>query len=194
MAKKRRQYTPEEIAAGLAALQANGGNIKRTARELSMPEATLRKWHNTIKIEQPPPVSAQPECATECAVGKKELTGILAGQAIGNLPVLLESVAWKLSRMLPKAAKIARDKGQVSQIATAAAIAVDKALLIKGQPNSITRHDFSKMSREDLYRELDIIRARRVEFAQRRGGVCLSLAGSPDPPGTGESGDQSAVA
>lgn len=40
----RRHYTDEDRAAALAALQGNRGNIKRTARDLGVPESTLRRW------------------------------------------------------------------------------------------------------------------------------------------------------
>lgn len=38
------QRTPEERAAALAAVAANGGNILLTARELGLPLSTLRTW------------------------------------------------------------------------------------------------------------------------------------------------------
>ena len=40
----QRQYTPEDKAKALLALEANSGNVNGTARELGMPEATLRSW------------------------------------------------------------------------------------------------------------------------------------------------------
>ena len=46
MTRQARTYTPAEQAEALAALTTNGGNAKRTARELSIPESTLRHWRN----------------------------------------------------------------------------------------------------------------------------------------------------
>ncbi len=40
----RRRYSDEERSDALVALQANGGNLKRTARELGVPLATLAGW------------------------------------------------------------------------------------------------------------------------------------------------------
>lgn len=39
-----RQYTDAEKAEALVALEANGGNVKGTARALGIPEPTLRLW------------------------------------------------------------------------------------------------------------------------------------------------------
>lgn len=56
MAKRQwTDYTAEEKAAALAKLDANHGNVTRTARELSIPGKTLEGWakgrHVTPKIE-----------------------------------------------------------------------------------------------------------------------------------------------
>lgn len=41
---ERRSYTPEQIAEALAALELNGGNVKRTAVALGIPRPTLILW------------------------------------------------------------------------------------------------------------------------------------------------------
>src|SRR5256885_11187479 len=43
-AKQKRQYSDEEKALALTALDFNGGNLYRTARELSIPRKTLAAW------------------------------------------------------------------------------------------------------------------------------------------------------
>lgn len=40
----RRQYTDSDKAAALVALEANGGNVKLTARQLGLPRQTLALW------------------------------------------------------------------------------------------------------------------------------------------------------
>lgn len=40
----RRHYTDEDRATALAALAGNAGNVKRTARDVGVPESTLRIW------------------------------------------------------------------------------------------------------------------------------------------------------
>ena len=39
-------YTPEEITATLALLQANGGNLTRTSKETGVVRSTIRKWRD----------------------------------------------------------------------------------------------------------------------------------------------------
>jgi transposase-like protein len=43
-AKTKRQYSDEEKALALVALNFNGGNLHRTARELTIPRKTLAAW------------------------------------------------------------------------------------------------------------------------------------------------------
>jgi len=40
----RHRYSDEERADALLALEANGGNLSRTARQMGIPRATLRLW------------------------------------------------------------------------------------------------------------------------------------------------------
>ena len=42
--KSKRQYSDEEKALALVALDFNGGNLHRTARELTIPRKTLAAW------------------------------------------------------------------------------------------------------------------------------------------------------
>lgn len=40
----KRQYSDNDKATALAALDANGGNVAKTAKELNMPRITLKEW------------------------------------------------------------------------------------------------------------------------------------------------------
>ena len=40
------RYTDAQVAQALAALELNGGNVKRTARDLDIPRATLGMWRD----------------------------------------------------------------------------------------------------------------------------------------------------
>lgn len=51
----RNVYTDEDKAHAFVALTANGGNVKRTARELNMPVPTLRAWRDAWDKEGGPP-------------------------------------------------------------------------------------------------------------------------------------------
>ena len=45
----KRSYSDEDRSRALFALQINNQEIRKTARELSIPEATLRKWKNQLE-------------------------------------------------------------------------------------------------------------------------------------------------
>jgi transposase-like protein len=47
----KRRYSDQDRAAAVAAVTANGGNIQRTARQLGIPETSLRQW---VKAERHP--------------------------------------------------------------------------------------------------------------------------------------------
>jgi hypothetical protein len=44
--RPRRRYSDEDRAVALAALAANGNNLRRTARQLGIPRASLLAWRN----------------------------------------------------------------------------------------------------------------------------------------------------
>lgn len=44
----RRSYTDSEIAEALAALELNGGNVKRTAVQLGIPRTSLLRWRDEV--------------------------------------------------------------------------------------------------------------------------------------------------
>jgi hypothetical protein len=104
---KPRRYSDDDRAKALAALAANGGNVNLTARELEIPEATLRSWHNG---------TSHPEASQDFAAQKSELAARWLKVANVALDVL--------------------DKGgedlRVRDAATVAGIATDKMLLLRG--------------------------------------------------------------
>lgn len=53
LAKKGRRYTPEQRAAVLAVLKANGGKVKPTARETGVPAPTIRDWRDAPDAAAP---------------------------------------------------------------------------------------------------------------------------------------------
>jgi transposase-like protein len=166
---RNRQYSKDEIAAALATLKANGGQVRLTSRTLGIPEATLRKWRDAFAIRVPEDASAgdcaQSACAQEkkdSACAQEKAIGKLAAEKINDISSRLGKIAWRLTGMLPKAARIAMDKGQVSQIATAVGIALDKKQLLEGKPTGILQTDVSKLTNAELRQRLDAIRAVRA--------------------------------
>ena len=124
MVRQRCRYSDDDRANALAALAANGGNINRTARELGIPEKTLRNWANG---------TSHPEAAN------------LAEQKKQPLAALLEDVARKLAGDLAN--------GAAKDPAVALGIVIDKRQILLGQPTSITR-SLSDAERADRLRAL----------------------------------------
>ena len=127
MAKRR--YSDEDRANALAALAANGGNVSKTARDLDIPEPTLRCWATGER---------HPE-ALQMRDGK-----------MADLADRLEEVAWKLSDAIP--GKIG--KASLKDTAISLGITVEKMRLLRDKPTSIskdaTEPDLSALDDEEL--------------------------------------------
>jgi transposase-like protein len=142
----RRRYSDEFRANALAALAANGGNTERTAKQLGVPESTLRAWKAGDR---------HPEAAKECEKKK------------GPMADTLEAVAWQLLDALP--AKI--PDASLKETATAMGIAIDKARVLRGLPTDYTAHglyDLTKLNDQQLADLERILSGARPEGAAER--------------------------
>lgn len=106
----RTRYSDEEKATALAALDANGGNVARTARELDIPDSTLRNWANGRGVNDDIPQ--------------------LRDQKKGELTEALRELAWMLIGAVP--GKI--DDANLSSVFTGLGITLDKLQLLSGEP------------------------------------------------------------
>jgi transposase-like protein len=162
--KLRREYTDAQKAEALAALDANGGNVKRTARELDIPEASLREWS---KGRNSPPG------ADLCAQKKADL-----GEG-------LEALIGRLMGGLSEA-KIA--KAGLSEVGVVLGIAFDKLQLLRGQPTSITTNE-SLTTDQRLEKLTELIRvweSRRAAGVRPPGNGTAPAVGAPTgPPANG---------
>lgn len=71
-----RRYTDDQVAQALAALDLNGGNVKRTARDLGIPRTTLVRWRDGV--------SAVSDTEKKEAAGARDLVALWADvQEIG---------------------------------------------------------------------------------------------------------------
>jgi transposase-like protein len=61
----RSKYTEEDKARVFVLLQANDGNVKRTARESGLPENTVRRWRNEFNDEGPPSTEMVEQAASD---------------------------------------------------------------------------------------------------------------------------------
>lgn len=110
----RRQWTDEAKAEILAALDANQGNVKRTAKECGVAVSTLRGW----------------------AKGRGANAGVakLRPQKKGELADALEDIAWKIVELLPSKLEGA----EMRELSTLLGVTLDKLLVLRGQPNNRT--------------------------------------------------------
>ena len=134
----KKQYSDEDKASALAALDANGGNASKTARQLGIPRITLLDWSKNRGVS---------DDMSELRQVKKV-----------ELAEKLEEIAHKLADAIP--GKI--NDATLQQTATSLAIAVDKLQLLKGEPTERTEHqgglDLTVTdAREQLARKLDSV-------------------------------------
>jgi len=122
----RRSYSDEEKAETLALLKANGGNVKRTAREKGIPYKTVEAWVRRGNLES-------------LAEGVQE-------QKEDELEVVLGRIALKAARRADE--RIPKESAKVAMIALG--IAIEKLQLLKGQPTSIERVDLSNIPPDHL--------------------------------------------
>src|SRR5262245_39693868 len=110
--RKQRSYSNDDRAMALAALDANSGNLARTARETGVPRMTLREW-------------ARGRVGAGVTTARQEKRSSLADE--------LEAIAWRLIESAP--AKI--NSANLSQTMTALGIAIDKMRLLRSQATVI---------------------------------------------------------
>lgn len=135
----------DEKSAALAALKANGGNVRKTARELGLPWSTLRSWRDNDR-------------AVSCTQKKEQ-----AEQALADL---YESLAREACGLLPSAMK----RAEAKELGTIVGILTDKMQLLRGQPNSITK-DVSTYTPEQRRKRIDeLLNGRRGDRASGAAG------------------------
>ena len=110
VAKCQRRYSESDKARALAALDANGGNVKRTAGQVGVPASTLTEWAAG---------RVHPDVTTSRDEKKKDLAAEL------------ERLALALVDHCGKAETIAG--ASLIQAATSLGIAVDKLQNLRGQ-------------------------------------------------------------
>jgi hypothetical protein len=107
----RRQFSDNDKAAALAALDANGGNVYRTAKELNVPRSTLQEWANGRVSHDVPELRQQK---------RQDLHELFLEELYAIAGLLAEK----------------RHEATYSQLATAAGIFTDKLQLLTGQATS----------------------------------------------------------
>jgi transposase-like protein len=142
----RSTYSPEDKAAVMAVLAANGGNQKRTSRETGIPLATLRYW---IKHpESAPPSDEQVQAAVDSFVGDAQR---IRDAALSKLEGLVQS-----------------DQVSARELITVVGVLDDKITRASGLPTQRTEHQHSLPTREELQLVLGAAVGSMIEMAERR--------------------------
>jgi hypothetical protein len=110
--RARRTYTEEEKIIALLDLDANSGNVHRTALALDIPYATLAGWDADRRSGK---------LQNALIVDRREKRGDLTAKMESVLHSLVESMAGKIA------------KATLSQTAVATGILVDKVRILRGQ-------------------------------------------------------------
>ncbi len=125
----RNKYSDNDKALSLTALDANAGNVLKTAKQMNIPRVTLLDWSKGRKIN----------------AEVSELRHIKKGE----LSDRLEELAQLLLDGIP--AKVGT--ANLQQMTTSLAIAIDKMLLLKGKPTSIPQ--YPELSDEERARRIN---------------------------------------
>jgi transposase-like protein len=132
--KPYQDYSREQKAEVLAILEANSGNLKRTAAETGIDHSTIRYWYeNRDRFRE-----LQPQKIID-----------LASKAESNAHLLADSIATH-----------DLDTASLSQKATAYGVMIDKMQLLRGLPTSITetveRQDMTIILQSALSDAIDV--------------------------------------
>lgn len=129
----RATYSAEDKARAYVVLQANEGNLKRTARDTGIPEPTVRRWRNEWASGGPPPLDEVEKAASDY-VSTAETVRDLSLQRIKER---LESDSVKAQGTLP-------------QLATVFGIVTDKIDRARGLKRSVVEHQLSLPSPDEI--------------------------------------------
>ena len=133
----KRQYSDEEKASALAALDANRGNVKATAQVLRIPASTLTRWRDGEGVV--------PAVADMREIKKADLAD------------RLEDLAHLITDTMPN--KLA--DADLQKLATSLGITIDKMRLLREQATSISQNLTDEQRVERVADLLERARARR---------------------------------
>lgn len=134
--RARRRYTDAFRASALAALDANGGNVERTARDLDLPRKTVEGW----------------------AQGRTDVPADLRHEKRQELAEAVEDCIRRLCGGIA-----VREGDPVDKVAVAVGILTDKLLLLRDRPTptdpkdpNSPAFDVSRLTREELWQLVEL--------------------------------------
>lgn len=174
----RHTYTDADRAAGLAALRANGGNIRKTSRETGVPFGTLHAWAADQRATPgvKPAAPAQPKSparSAEPAALAPIGAAVTGGRVRDRAPVpqsqeIQDAVAsaegdlagvWEgvLRSALGAISPAKLQNSSAAALATVAAIATDKMRVLEGNASQIVEHRGARTNAERAQRLRDFL-------------------------------------
>lgn len=129
---RKRSYTDADKERARVALDANGGNLSRAARDADVPRATLHEWRDEWAAEAAE-AAALPVPAEYLPTAVEYIRQTKKGEAI--------EAAWDVAVAAFLRAKEALPDASARDAATVAGIAVDKAQLLSGAATERTEHN-----------------------------------------------------
>ncbi len=120
--KSKTKYSDTQRGEALAILDSNGGNQNLTAKQTNIPRSTIQQWQSGLVSDDVPKIRHEK---------KAELSD------------LFENVARTYLENAVDPQCVMKTGGQ--QSVTAAGIAIDKMLLLRGQPTSIVQTNQSRI-------------------------------------------------
>ncbi len=121
--QQNRVYTEQDKIHALSAVAASGGNISRAARACGIPRKTVDQWSKGIS-------------------GVKSIENLPEKVSVNNITLADKFEA--LAHAFCDAAPGKLGDAKLQNVMVSAAIAVDKAALLRGQPTSITENRTTK--------------------------------------------------
>lgn len=162
-AATRSRYSPSEKARVKAILDANGGNVKRTARETGMTPQTVRLWKQKWEREGVEPAVAD------------------------VLPAITADIVDSIVRVRDKAllrleAAIDADELKGRDLIVAVGVLTDKERLIQGQATSRTENTSAgALPAEEVREMFKGLAAGMIEAAERRAATISSAVDGEEP-------------
>lgn len=133
-----RRFTEADKAAGLTALAANGGNIKRTAGELDISPVTLRRWRDQAKRGNGPSeelveAAVDDFVSTATRIRNKALTALEQAIDAGKVrPSELNAIAGTLDDKLTRASGLPTSRVETQPAMSREEMALAMGAVIQG--------------------------------------------------------------
>jgi len=142
----RATYSEDAKAKVFAALAANDGNVKRTARDFGIPSSTIRRWRDDWEREKNLPSQEALEVATS--------DFLTEAKEVRNLAIA------ELKRKIPAA--------NVSQLVATIGMLTDKVDRVEHVSTQVIDHKISLPSSEEIAEALRGLQTVALEAAARR--------------------------